>query len=136
MEDEKDGGRWQTSALEQEEWFGPIEDGVAWFMRKCHAREAEASAKRQLARAGAAAAAENVVSTGPKRKRSPAPTLAAVVAVAATAENAAPRRPKRTRAGAAAVAAAEKVAPPGSQSRRETEGHGRGKEAGNCRGSG
>jgi len=34
MEDEKDGGRWQTSALEQEEWFGKIEDGVAWFMRR------------------------------------------------------------------------------------------------------
>ena len=51
MEDEKEGGRWQTSALKQEEWFDKIKDGVARFMRKWHAREAEASAKHQLARA-------------------------------------------------------------------------------------
>ena len=39
MKDKKEGARWQTSALKQEEWFGKIEDGVAWFTRKWHARD-------------------------------------------------------------------------------------------------
>ena len=79
MEDEKKGGKWKTSALEQEEWFRKIEDGVARFMRKWHAREKEAPAARQLARAAVAAAAEtaeaaaevaeSTAPTGPKRKR-------------------------------------------------------------------
>eukprot|EP00752_Nemacystus_decipiens_P004783 g4354.t1 len=77
MEDEKERGKWKASALEQEEWCGKIEDGVAWFMRKWHAREAGASAKCQLARAevaAAAAAAAETVSTlrdrrGKERRR-------------------------------------------------------------------
>eukprot|EP00752_Nemacystus_decipiens_P015555 g13878.t1 len=55
MEDEKEGEKWKTSAMDQEEWFGKIEDGVARFMRKWHAQEKAASAKRQLARAALAA---------------------------------------------------------------------------------
>eukprot|EP00752_Nemacystus_decipiens_P016746 g14984.t1 len=94
MEDEKEGGKWQAYALEQEEWYGKTEDGVAWFMRKGHAREAEASAKRRLARAevaaaaAAAAAATTAPTTGPKTKRkeeaatSSAPTSAATPAAA------------------------------------------------------
>eukprot|EP00752_Nemacystus_decipiens_P006062 g5471.t1 len=128
MEDEKEGEKWKASALEKEEWYGKIEDGVAWFIRKWHAREAEASAKRQLARAevaaaAAAAATKTASSTGPKRKRkeeaatSSAPTAVArpATATTATAENAAPRRSKRTRTGVAGVTAAEKAAPPGPQ---------------------
>eukprot|EP00752_Nemacystus_decipiens_P005567 g5037.t1 len=34
MDDEKEGEKWNTSAMHQEEWFGKIEDGVARFMRK------------------------------------------------------------------------------------------------------
>eukprot|EP00752_Nemacystus_decipiens_P014381 g12791.t1 len=132
MEDEKEGGEWKASALEQEEWYGNIEDGVAWFMRKWHAREAEASAKRRLAgaevavavaAAAAAAAAETASTTGPKRKRRKQrrarplrPSVAKPAAATTTpAENAAPRWSKRTRTGAAGVTAAEKAAPPGPQ---------------------
>ena len=75
MKEEKEGARWQTSALKQEEWFGKIEDGSARFMTKWHAREAEASAKRKFARAeetpvskAAEVAGENAPPTGAKRK--------------------------------------------------------------------
>ena len=105
MKEEKEGARWQTSALKQEEWFGKIEDGVARFMRKWHTREAEASAKRKLARAEetpaaktAEVAGENAPPTGPKRKRNGG----------ATAAERAPRvapKTKRKGNGQAAVAA-------------------------------
>ena len=72
MKEEKEGARRQTSALKQEEWFGKIEDGVVRFMRKWHTREAEASAKRKLARAEgtpAAKAAEVAGENPPPRGR-------------------------------------------------------------------
>eukprot|EP00752_Nemacystus_decipiens_P014142 g12576.t1 len=108
----REGGKWQASALEQEEWYGKSEDGVVWFIRKWRAWEAEASAKRQLAGAevaAAAAAAETAPPADSKRKRkqeaatSSAPTSAATTA---TAEKTASRRFKRTRTGAAPVTAA------------------------------
>eukprot|EP00752_Nemacystus_decipiens_P004811 g4378.t1 len=70
MEDEKEGEKWKTSAMDQEEWFGKIEDGVARFMRKWHAQEKAASAKRQLARAALAAKVDagDQPPTGRKRK--------------------------------------------------------------------
>eukprot|EP00752_Nemacystus_decipiens_P018359 g16470.t1 len=70
MEDEKEGEKWKTSAMDQEEWFGKIEDGVARFMRKWHAQEKAASAKRQLARAALAAKVDagDHTPTGRKRK--------------------------------------------------------------------
>ena len=45
LEDDKESGKRQTSALKQEEWFGKIEEAVAWCRRKWHAREGEASAR-------------------------------------------------------------------------------------------
>lgn len=39
MEDEKEGEKWKKRALEQEEWLGKMEDGVARVTRKWHARE-------------------------------------------------------------------------------------------------
>ncbi|CAB1100451.1 unnamed protein product [Ectocarpus sp. CCAP 1310/34] len=55
----------QGSAKDPEVWYNKVEDGAAWFMRKWHRQEAEASAKRQRARE---AEAESTAS-GPKRKR-------------------------------------------------------------------
>ncbi|CAB1114952.1 unnamed protein product [Ectocarpus sp. CCAP 1310/34] len=65
MGDEKEGGKWKESAKDSEVWYNKVEDGAAWFMRKWHRQEAEASAKRQRARE---AEAESTAS-GPKRKR-------------------------------------------------------------------
>ncbi|CAB1113562.1 unnamed protein product [Ectocarpus sp. CCAP 1310/34] len=66
MGDEKEGGKWKESAKDLEVWYNKVEDGEAWFMRKCHRQEAEASAKRQRARE---AEAESTTISGPKRKR-------------------------------------------------------------------
>ncbi|CAB1119051.1 unnamed protein product [Ectocarpus sp. CCAP 1310/34] len=66
MGDEKEGGKWKESAKDPEVWYNKVEDGAAWFMRKWHRQEAEASAKRQRARE---AEAERTVISGPKRKR-------------------------------------------------------------------
>eukprot|EP00752_Nemacystus_decipiens_P009408 g8411.t1 len=64
MEDEKEGEKWKKSAMDQ------IEGGVARFMRKWHAQEKAASAKRQLARATLAAKVDagDQPPTGRKRK--------------------------------------------------------------------
>lgn len=66
MGDEKEGGKWRKSAKDTEAWYNKVEDGAAWFMRKWHRQEAEASAKRQRARE---AEAESTAISGPKRKR-------------------------------------------------------------------
>ncbi|CAB1110724.1 unnamed protein product [Ectocarpus sp. CCAP 1310/34] len=66
MRDEKEGGNWKESAKDPEVWYNKVEDGAAWFMRKWHRQEAEASAKRQRARE---AEAESTTISGPKRKR-------------------------------------------------------------------
>ncbi|CAB1118767.1 unnamed protein product [Ectocarpus sp. CCAP 1310/34] len=66
MGDEKEGGKWKESAKDPEVWYNKVEDGAAWFMRKWHRQEAEASAKRQRARE---AEAERTTISGPKRKR-------------------------------------------------------------------
>ncbi|CAB1101823.1 unnamed protein product [Ectocarpus sp. CCAP 1310/34] len=66
MGDEKEGGEWKESARDPEVWYNKVEDGAAWFMRKLHRQEAEASAKRQRARD---AEAEGPAISGPKRKR-------------------------------------------------------------------
>ena len=104
MEDEKEGGKWQTSALEQEEWFGKIEDGVARFIRKWYARETEASAKRQLARAdvadvaaaaAAAAAAKSAAPAGPKRKRKGRTTAESAAPAKRKSNGGAPGRGKK-----------------------------------------
>ena len=129
LEDEKEGGKWQTSALEQEEWFGKIEDGTARFMRKWHAREKEASAKRQIARA-AAAVTTSVVSTGPAREATAAESAAPAgarrkktgKAPAAAAESATPSGPKRKRIGGMPAAAVESAAPPGPKKKKRTGG--------------
>ncbi|CAB1109695.1 unnamed protein product [Ectocarpus sp. CCAP 1310/34] len=64
MGDEKEGGKWKESAKDPEVWYNKVEDGAAWFMRKWHRQEVEASAKRQRARE---AEAESTVS-GPNIK--------------------------------------------------------------------
>ncbi|CAB1103136.1 unnamed protein product [Ectocarpus sp. CCAP 1310/34] len=64
--DEKEGGKWKESAKDPEGWYNKVEDGAAWFMRKWHRQEAEASAKRQRARE---AEAESKAISGPTRKR-------------------------------------------------------------------
>ncbi|CAB1111101.1 unnamed protein product [Ectocarpus sp. CCAP 1310/34] len=46
MGDEKEGAQWKESAKDPEVWYHKVEDGAAWFMRKWHRQEAEASAKR------------------------------------------------------------------------------------------
>ncbi|CAB1105122.1 unnamed protein product [Ectocarpus sp. CCAP 1310/34] len=66
MGDEKEGGKWKESAKDPEVWYNKVEEGAAWFMRKWHRQEAEASAKRQRARE---AEAESTAISGPKRKR-------------------------------------------------------------------
>lgn len=66
MGGEKEGGKWKESAKDPEVWYNKVEDGAAWFMRKWHRQEAEASAKRQRARE---AEAESTAISGPKRKR-------------------------------------------------------------------
>ncbi|CAB1097149.1 unnamed protein product [Ectocarpus sp. CCAP 1310/34] len=66
MGDEKEGGKWKESAKDSEVWYNKVEDVAAWFMRKWHRQEAEASAKRQRARE---AEAESTTISGPKRKR-------------------------------------------------------------------
>ncbi|CAB1100706.1 unnamed protein product [Ectocarpus sp. CCAP 1310/34] len=50
MGDEKEGAQWKESAKDPEVWCNKVEDMAAWFMRKWHRQEAEASAKRQRAR--------------------------------------------------------------------------------------
>ncbi|CAB1115632.1 unnamed protein product [Ectocarpus sp. CCAP 1310/34] len=62
----EEGGKWKESAKDPEVWYNKVEDGAAWFMRKWHRQEAEASAKRQRARE---AEAESTAISGPKRKR-------------------------------------------------------------------
>ncbi|CAB1108822.1 unnamed protein product [Ectocarpus sp. CCAP 1310/34] len=64
--DEREGGKWKESAKDTEVWYNKVEDGAAWFMRKWHRQEVEASAKRQRARK---AQAESTAISGPKRKR-------------------------------------------------------------------
>ncbi|CAB1102902.1 unnamed protein product [Ectocarpus sp. CCAP 1310/34] len=66
MGDEKEGGKWEESAKDPEVWYNKVEDEAAWFMRKWHRQDAEASAKRQRARE---AEAESTAISGPKRKR-------------------------------------------------------------------
>ncbi|CAB1115734.1 unnamed protein product [Ectocarpus sp. CCAP 1310/34] len=66
MEDETEGVKWKESAKDPEAWYNKVEDGAAWFMRKWHRQEAEASAKRQPARE---AGAESTAISGPKKKR-------------------------------------------------------------------
>ncbi|CAB1102284.1 unnamed protein product [Ectocarpus sp. CCAP 1310/34] len=65
-ETKRKGGKWKESAKDPEVWYNKVEDGAAWFMRKWHRQEAEASAKRQRARE---AEAESTAISGPKRKR-------------------------------------------------------------------
>ncbi|CAB1100544.1 unnamed protein product [Ectocarpus sp. CCAP 1310/34] len=66
MGDEREGGKSKESAKDPEVWYNKVEDGAAWFMRKQHRQEAEASKKRKRARE---AEAENTAISGPKRKR-------------------------------------------------------------------
>ncbi|CAN0279008.1 unnamed protein product [Ectocarpus sp. 13 AM-2016] len=67
MGDDKKEGKWKESAKDPEVWCNKVENGAAWFTRKWHRQEAEASAKRQ--RAGEAEAESTAIS-GPKRKKS------------------------------------------------------------------
>ncbi|CAB1114490.1 unnamed protein product [Ectocarpus sp. CCAP 1310/34] len=66
MGDEKEGGEWKESAKDPEVWYNKVEDGAAWFMRKWHRQEAEASAKRQCAMEEES---ESTAISGPKKKR-------------------------------------------------------------------
>ncbi|CAB1120587.1 unnamed protein product [Ectocarpus sp. CCAP 1310/34] len=66
MGDEKEGGKWKESAKDPEVWCNKVEDGAAWFMRRWHRQEAEASAKRQRARE---AEAGGTAISGPTRNR-------------------------------------------------------------------
>lgn len=68
-EDEKEREKWKKSALEQEKWFGKIEDGVTRFMRMWYAWGKEASAKRHLTGEAVATEVDAEEPTGLKRKR-------------------------------------------------------------------
>ncbi|CAB1103675.1 unnamed protein product [Ectocarpus sp. CCAP 1310/34] len=75
MGDEKEGGKWKESAKDPEEWYNKVEDGAAWFMRKWHRQEAEASAKRQRARE--AEKKQSTAISAPKRERVGEPAVGA-----------------------------------------------------------
>ena len=108
LEDKKEGGTWQTSALKHDEWFGKVEGGVGRFMRKWHAREAAASrgasdcggvgGSGERAPSGAEeeqkrGAAESAPLTAPKRTRDRG--------VAAGVESTTPTGPKKKSNGGA-----------------------------------
>ncbi|CAB1101449.1 unnamed protein product [Ectocarpus sp. CCAP 1310/34] len=52
MGDEKEGGKWKESAKNSEVWYNKVEDGAAWFMRKWHRQEAEATEEKENRRSG------------------------------------------------------------------------------------
>lgn len=68
IEDEKNGGKWKDSALEQKEWFEKTEDGVTRLMTKWHARTENRSLGEAPAREGDGG--DITTAVVPKRKRS------------------------------------------------------------------
>ncbi|CAB1105782.1 unnamed protein product [Ectocarpus sp. CCAP 1310/34] len=47
MGDEKEGGKWKESAKDPEVWYNKVEGGAAWFMRKWHMQEVEATEEKE-----------------------------------------------------------------------------------------
>ena len=57
--DEKEEGKWKTSAEDMEEWYTKVEGGAEWFMRRWHSAQAEESGGRQARGGGGWGATRN-----------------------------------------------------------------------------